>query len=70
MYLSKLEIFGFKSFAHKVAFHFTLSGTQEREFKDNPPTGKRVTISEAYFARLEEGKIVEFRNFQTQMKQE
>lgn len=54
----------------KVAFYFTLSGTHKGEFKDNHPTGKRFTMIEAYFSRFEGGKIVEFRNFQTQRQDE
>jgi len=50
----------------KVAFYFTFSGTQKAELKSNPQTGKRFTMSEAYFSRFEDGKIVEFRNFQAQ----
>ncbi len=50
----------------KVAFYFTFSGTHEGESKGNPPKGKRFTMSEAYFSRFEDGKIVEFRNFQAQ----
>ena len=54
----------------KVAFYFTWSGTHKGESKGNPPTGKRFTMIEAYFTRFEGGKIVEFRNFQTQRQDE
>ncbi len=54
----------------KVAFYFTISGTHKNESKSNPPTSKRFTILEAYFSRFEDGKIVEFRNFQTQRQDE
>jgi len=51
-----------------VAFSFTLTGNMEKEYKGNPPTGKPVSFIEAYFARIENGKITEFRNFQAQIK--
>ena len=51
-----------------VAFYFTLTGTFEREYRGNPPTGKAVSFTEAYFARVVNGRITEFRNFQAQMK--
>jgi len=54
----------------KVAFYFTFSGSYKDKSKDNPPTGKRFTMSEAYFSRFEGGKIVEFRNFQAQRQDE
>lgn len=54
----------------KVAFYFTLSGTRKGESKGNPPTGKYFAMSEAYFSRFEDGKIVEFRNFQTKRQDE
>lgn len=50
----------------KVAFYFTLAGTHKSESTGNPPRRKRFTMVEAYFSRIEGGKIVEFRNFQAQ----
>ena len=50
-----------------VAFYFTLTGTWEKEYRDNPPTGKPVSFTEAYFARVKDGKITELRNFQAKM---
>jgi len=53
-----------------VAFWFTLSGTNLGELRGSPPTGKHLTILEAYFARLEGGKITEFRHFQAERRYE
>ena len=46
----------------RVAFRWTLKGTNDREFMGKPPTGKPYSHIEDYFVRFEEGKIVEFRN--------
>ncbi len=50
----------------KVAFYFTLSGAYKGDSDGDPSMGKPFRMSEAYFSRFEDGKIVEFRNFQTQ----
>jgi steroid delta-isomerase-like uncharacterized protein len=43
----------------RVAVRFTSRGTNTGEFLGNPPTGRRVRISEVAIFRLEDGKIVE-----------
>ncbi|HEY93398.1 MAG TPA: ester cyclase [Dehalococcoidia bacterium] len=53
-----------------VAFYFILAGTNTGEIAGNPPTGKRFSMMESYFARFKGGKIIEFRNFQAQRKDE
>jgi len=43
----------------EVAARITMSGTHHGEFMGVSPTGRRVTFSGMYIARLEQGKIVE-----------
>ena len=43
----------------RVAIRFTSTGTQRGEFEGMAPTGRRVTIREAAFFRVVDGKIVE-----------
>ena len=53
-----------------VAFYFSLDGTNTGEFMGNQPTGKRFSMTESYFTRFKDGKIIEFKNFQAQPKDE
>jgi|WetSurMetagenome_2_1015567.scaffolds.fasta_scaffold670369_1 predicted ester cyclase len=46
----------------KIAFRMTLTGTNTGAVGPNPPTGKKVTYKEVYFARFEKGKVVEYVN--------
>jgi predicted ester cyclase len=43
-----------------VAGRLECSGTHRGEFLGEPPTGKRMEVEEAFFLRVEDGKIVEF----------
>lgn len=43
----------------RVAVRFRSRGTNLGEFLNNPPTGKRVEISEVAIFRLKDGKVVE-----------
>jgi steroid delta-isomerase-like uncharacterized protein len=52
----------------EVAFWFTLTGTDLGGLEGNAPTGKRLTIKEAYFADLDSGKITQFRHFQAERR--
>jgi steroid delta-isomerase-like uncharacterized protein len=52
----------------EVAFWFTLTGTDLGGPEGGPPTGKRLTIKEAYFARLDSGKVTQFRHFQAERR--
>ena len=42
-----------------IAVHFTVTGTHRGAFQGIEPTGRRVTISEFTFYRLEDGKFAE-----------
>jgi steroid delta-isomerase-like uncharacterized protein len=46
----------------KVAFRFTLTGTHKGNLMGIAPTHKRIKLTEDYFSRLEDGKIVEHKN--------
>ena len=46
-----------------VAIRFTWSGTHKGDLMGIPPTNKKIAVNEAYFARFENGKIVEYINF-------
>jgi predicted ester cyclase len=46
----------------KVAFRITITGTETGGWGNMPPTNKRTVTKETYFARLENGKIVEYVN--------
>ena len=43
----------------RVAIRFTSTGTQQGEFEGMAPTGRKVSIREAAFFRVANGKIVE-----------
>ena len=43
----------------KVAARITMTGTHTGEFMDIPPTGKEVSFTGIYIARIANGKIVE-----------
>ena len=43
----------------RVAIRFTSTGTQSGEFEGMAPTGRKVSIREAAFFKLVDGKIVE-----------
>lgn len=56
----------------RVAIRFTSTGTQRGEFEGMAPTGRKVSIQEAAFFRVVDGKIVEqwgFADSQTLMRQ-
>jgi hypothetical protein len=42
-----------------IALHFTVTGTHRGDFEGFEATGRRVTISEFTFYRLEDGKFAE-----------
>ncbi len=50
----------------RVAFRFTMAWTDKTGFMGKPPSGKRISMSEAYFVGFGGGKIAEFVNFQAQ----
>ena len=43
----------------KVAFRYTVTGTDRSEFMGAPPTGKQVMFTRIMISRFAEGKIVE-----------
>ncbi len=43
----------------KVVARITMTGTHSGKFMDIPPTGKHVSFTGIYIARIENGKIVE-----------
>ena len=43
----------------KVAARITMTGTHQDDFMGIPPTGRRVSFTGIYIARIENGKIVE-----------
>ena len=43
----------------KVVARITMTGTHSGEFMGMPPTGKHVSFTGIYIARIEDGKIVE-----------
>lgn len=43
----------------KVVIHMTWNGTQQGEFMDIPPTGKRISVGVFDILRIAEGQIVE-----------
>ncbi len=56
----------------RVALRFTSTGTQRGEFEGMAPTGRKVSIREAAFFKVVDGKIVEqwgFANSQALMQQ-
>jgi steroid delta-isomerase-like uncharacterized protein len=48
---------------HLVAMTMMLSGTHDGEFDGIPATGKRLSLPLAVFTRIEDGRIVEDREF-------
>jgi steroid delta-isomerase-like uncharacterized protein len=48
----------------RVAFRFTMIWTDKNGFMGQPPTGKSISMSEAYFVGFDGGKMAEFLNFQ------
>ncbi len=54
----------------RVAFRFTMTWTDKTGFMGKPPSGKRISMSEAYFVGFDGGKISEFVNFQAQPRRE
>ncbi len=54
----------------RVAFRFTMAWTDKTGFMGKPPSGKRISMSEAYFVGFGGGKITEFVNFQAQPRRE
>jgi steroid delta-isomerase-like uncharacterized protein len=47
----------------RAAFRFTWEGTHKGDLMGIPPTHKKISMKEAYFAHFENGKIVEYVNF-------
>ncbi len=45
---------------NRVIGRFRCTGTQQGEFMEFPPTGKRMEVDEVYFLTVEGGKIVDF----------
>lgn len=43
----------------KVAVRFTFRGTNDGPFGEDPPTGKKIEVTEIVIWRLENGKVVE-----------
>jgi steroid delta-isomerase-like uncharacterized protein len=43
----------------KVSVRYTMTATHKGEYRGIPPTGKRITVTSAFFYRLAGGKIVE-----------
>ena len=54
----------------RAAFRFTMTWTDKTGFMGKPPSGKRISMSEAYFVGFGGGKISEFVNFQAQPRRE
>jgi predicted ester cyclase len=54
----------------RLAFRFTIEWTDKAGFMGKPPSGKRISMSEAYFVGFKGNKISEFRNFQAQPRRE
>jgi steroid delta-isomerase-like uncharacterized protein len=44
----------------KIAAHWTMYGTHQGLFMGNPPTGKQIQAHGIIFAKLAEGRIVEY----------
>ena len=56
----RMEIAELVAEGNTVVGRFRCSGTNQGEFKGEPPTGRRMKIDEVYFLRVEDGKFVDF----------
>jgi predicted ester cyclase len=56
----RMEIAELVAEGNTVVGRFRCSGTNQGEFKGEPPTGRRMEIDEVYFLRVEDGKFVDF----------
>ena len=54
----------------RATFRFTMTWTDKTGFMGKPPSGKRISMSEAHFVGFDGGKISEFINFQAQPRRE
>jgi predicted ester cyclase len=55
-----LTILDIISEGDKVAFRVNIKGTNTRELMGNPPTGKKLDMINSNWARVLDGKLVEF----------
>ena len=56
----RMEIAELVAEGNTVVGRFRCSGTNQGEFKGEPPTGRRMEVDEVYFLRVEDGKFVYF----------
>ena len=56
----RMEITELVAEGNTMAGRFRCSGTNQYEFKGEPPTGRRMEVDEVYFLRVEDGKFVDF----------
>ena len=56
----RMEIAELVAEENTVVGRFRCSGTNQGEFKGEPPTGRRMEVDEVYFLRVEDGKFVYF----------
>jgi predicted ester cyclase len=56
----RMEITELVAEGNTVVGRFRCSGTNQAEFKGEPPTGRRMEVDEVYFLRVEDGKFVYF----------
>jgi len=56
----RMEIAELVAEGNMVVGRFRCSGTNQGEFKGEPPTGRRMEVDEVYFLRVEDGKFVDF----------
>jgi predicted ester cyclase len=56
----RMEIAELVAEGNTVVGRFRCSGTNQGEFKGEPPTGRRMEVDEVYFLRVEDGKFVDF----------
>jgi predicted ester cyclase len=64
----RMEVVELVAEGDTVVGRFRCSGTNEGEFKDMPPTGRRMEVDEVYFLRVEDGKFVYFWGLEDDLK--